>query len=182
MSYSTFLDVVSNHRKPGQEAHYFKTDNDTGKMIIDAHDELENEDAAMTDVGGAAYRESITSVDGFSRGPNGRIKFNKNTKKRRREIDEIDDEMVADGDGGIKSKKNERKANFAKLGHEFKAKVPRFKSFSLYYLICFNRKQGGMSRREAWILTRTCRCHKPPRKVLWESVLILALLENVDYT
>lgn len=119
---SRITNVVSNHRKPGQEAHYFKTDNDTGKMIIDAHDELENEDAAMTDVGGAAYRESITSVDGFSRGPNGRIKFNKNTKKRRREIDEIDDEMVADGDGGIKSKKNERKANFAKLGHEFKAK------------------------------------------------------------
>lgn len=123
MSYFTFIAAASNRRrKPGQEAHHFKTDAETGKMIIDNDDGVENEDVVMTDVGGVAYRESITSVDGFSRGPNGRIKFNKDTKKRRREMDGIDDEVMADGDGGaVKANKNERKA--VKLGHEFKAKV-----------------------------------------------------------
>jgi ribosomal RNA-processing protein 12 len=127
LSYSTFLDAGSNRRRqPGQEAHHFKTDSDTGKMIIDTKDELEDEDAAMTDLGGTAYRETVTSVDGFTRGPNGRIKFNKDTKKRRREMDEGDDEMMADGDGNtVKANKNERKAA-ARLGHEFKAKVGSF--------------------------------------------------------
>jgi len=94
-------------------------------MIIDNHDDLDNEEAVITDVDGTAYRESITSVDGFARGPNGRIKFNKDTKKRRREMDETDYEM-ADGEGGtVKSHKSERKRD-ARLGHEFKAKVSSF--------------------------------------------------------
>jgi ribosomal RNA-processing protein 12 len=111
-------------------------------MIIDTHDELQNEDTAMADVGGAAYRESITSVDGFSRGPNGRIKFNKDTKKRRREMDEIDDEVMADGDGSAaKSKKNERKD--AKLGHEFKAKVGLLIVFTYPLSNVIQQKAGG---------------------------------------
>lgn len=143
-SYSTFIDAAANRRrKPGQEAHHFKTDSDTGKMIIDNDDGLENEDVSMTDVGGVAYRENITSVDGFSRGPNGRIKFNKDTKKRRREMDEIDDEVMADGDGSaVKTLKNERKAD-VKLGHEFKAKVGVLDIFAYSPPDFIQQKAGG---------------------------------------
>jgi hypothetical protein len=125
--YFSFLDTSSNRRrKPGQDAHRFKTDNDTGKMVIDDADDSGIEDAAMADVGGTAYRESVTSVDGFTRGPNGRVKFNKDTKKRRREMQEIEDEAMVDGDDGTtKSNKSGRKANI-RLGHEFKAKVSLF--------------------------------------------------------
>jgi ribosomal RNA-processing protein 12 len=65
----------------------------------------------------------MTSVDGFARGPNGRIKFNKDTKKRRRgnEDDDGDIEM-ADAETPAKSKTNKRRSE-VKLGHEFKAKV-----------------------------------------------------------
>lgn len=95
--------------------------------MIDGSDS-EDEDAsanakrAGADVAGSAYRESITSVDGFTRGPNGRVKFNKDTKKRRRENDEAEEDVeMADGDAG-KGKKSKRKSD-VKLGHEFKAKV-----------------------------------------------------------
>lgn len=95
-------------------------------MIIDANSAFDHEDAsASTDVAGIAYRESMTSVDGFTRGPNGRIKFNKDTKKRRREADEAEDVEMADGEmAPISTKKNKRRAE-PKLGHEFKAKVSR---------------------------------------------------------
>ena len=88
-------------------------------MVID---DKANEDEAMEeDVAGAAYKESLTSVDGFTRGPNGRVKFNKDTKKRRRENEDEDVEM-ADGEATSAAKKAKRKAD-PKFGHEFKAKV-----------------------------------------------------------
>jgi len=111
------------YRKPGQDASRFKTDEDTGKMIIDDENASDNEDAgASADLAGAAYRESVTSVDGFTRGPNGRIKFHKDTKKRRREADDAEDVEMADGESGTTaSKKNKRQAE-QKIGHKFKAK------------------------------------------------------------
>ena len=68
------------------------------------------------------YKESLTSVNGFTRGPNGKIKFHKDTKKRRREEMSEDDVEMAETavyDGMSKSKKRNR----AKVGQEFKAKV-----------------------------------------------------------
>lgn len=89
-------------------------------MIIDGSD---NEDDGMReDVAGTAYRENITSVDGFTRGPGGRIKFNKDTKKRRHENMELEDIEMADADAASSGKKNKRRSE-VKLGHEFKAKV-----------------------------------------------------------
>ena len=106
-------------RRPGEDAARFKTDEGTGKMVID---DKANEDEAMEeDVAGAAYKESLTSVDGFTRGPNGRVKFNKDTKKRRRENEDEDVEM-ADGEATSAAKKAKRRAD-PKFGHEFKAKV-----------------------------------------------------------
>lgn len=127
------LDAKANRRrKPGQDAAHFKTDEHTGKMVIDEDSDsgsnnevAEDGDGEEEDIVGNAYKESMTSVDGFTRGPGGRIKFNKDTKKRRREDNDIDDVEMADGEdisaGRKKSKKKEK--NEPKLGYEFKAKV-----------------------------------------------------------
>ncbi|KAJ3561831.1 hypothetical protein NP233_g9958 [Leucocoprinus birnbaumii] len=122
---------LNRRRKPGQEAAHFKTDDNTGKMVIDDEsDDHENETAehgngGQEDVAGNAYRESMTSVDGFTRGQGGRVKFNKDTKKRRRADNDIDDDVeMADGENisaGRKKSKNKEKAE-PRLGHEFKAK------------------------------------------------------------
>ncbi|KAK7692600.1 hypothetical protein QCA50_004232 [Cerrena zonata] len=104
-------------RKPGEDAARFKIDEGTGKMVID---EKGDEDEQMEeDVAGTAYRESLTSVDGFTRGPNGRVKFNKDTKKRRRDNEDEDVEMV---DAEATSGKKAKRKTDAKFGHEFKAK------------------------------------------------------------
>lgn len=92
-------------------------------MIIDDEGADDDETVRQQDVAGTAYRETITSVDGFTRGLNGQVKFNKDTKKRRRENDEMEDVEMADGEAPVvKSKKNKRKTDI-KFGHEFKAKV-----------------------------------------------------------
>lgn len=73
---------------------------------------------------GSAYKESITSVDGFTRGPNGRIKFNKDTKKRRRENEDVDGDIeMADAETPAETKKNKRRSTELGLGREFKARV-----------------------------------------------------------
>ncbi|KAF8650444.1 hypothetical protein AX16_005247 [Volvariella volvacea WC 439] len=112
---TTFSKV--SRRQPGQDATYFKTDEDGGKMIIEEDEEIDN---AEEDVEGNAYKEALTSVDGFTRGPNGRIKFNKDTKKRRRELEEEEDVEMEDLTATLPSPKH-RKTQ-PKPGHEFRAK------------------------------------------------------------
>jgi len=108
----------SHRSKPRQDTAHFKTDGETGKMVFDESDSDSDVGAtAQTDVTGTAYRESLTSVDGFTRGPGGRIKFNKDTKKRRHE-NEVDDEDVDMAEAEPANKKRSE----VKLGHEFKAK------------------------------------------------------------
>lgn len=113
-------------RKPGQDASHFKTDEVTGKMVIDDEDsetEVNTPGAAAThDVAGSAYREGLTSVDGFTRGQNGKVKFNKDTKKRRRQNEDEDIEMEdGEAQGQGKPKKAKKKAE-SDFGKEFKAK------------------------------------------------------------
>lgn len=109
-------------------------------MVIDDNSDSDSDAAparsakpgAAEDVEGVAYRESITSVDGFTRGANGRVKFNKNTKKRRRE--NVGDEDVEMGDAStpaVLGAKKTRKNSEPRLGHEFKAKVRASTLFSL---------------------------------------------------
>lgn len=106
--------------KNRQDAARFKTDEGTGKMIIEESDSDAVVGEAELDVAGTAYREALTSVDGFTRGPSGRIKFNKDTKKRRREnaVEDEDVEMAETEPTRTTGKKKSE----AKLGHEFKAK------------------------------------------------------------
>ena len=92
-------------------------------MVIDDED-VEQDDQMAEDVAGTAYRESLISVDGFTRGPNGRVKFNKDTKKRRREDNDAEDVEMADVQ--TSAAKKEKKRHEPKLGHEFKAKVRPF--------------------------------------------------------
>jgi ribosomal RNA-processing protein 12 len=90
-------------------------------------------DADMDAGVGTAYMESMVSKDGFTRGPNGRIKFNKDTRKRRREEAEFEIGMEVD-EHSLNAvttakptlpanKKLKEKEKQKKLGHEFKAKV-----------------------------------------------------------
>ena len=83
---------------------------------------------------GSAYRESLMSIDGFTRDHKGRVKFNKDTKKRRREAEEdigIGEDGDVDMDMGDasasasmdKHKKLKRKESSVRIGQEFKAKV-----------------------------------------------------------
>jgi len=106
-------------RRPGQEAAYFKTDEETGKMVIDESDSEGKDENEEENLAGNAYQESLTSVDG--RGRNGRIKFNKDTKKRRRN-EELEEDVEMEDGTAPKSKKNKQKADAPKLGHTFKAK------------------------------------------------------------
>jgi len=110
-----------NHRrKPGQDASSFKLEETTGRMIIEEKDE-DIELAAGDELAGAAYKETLTSVDGFTRGPNGRIKFNKDTKKRRRANEVLEDVEMADATRPAATTNKKRKKDL-KLGREFKAK------------------------------------------------------------
>lgn len=114
-------------RKPGQDASKFKTDDDTGKMIID--EDSDSDTAAPSkstnkeDVVGTAYRDSFVSADGFTRAPSGRVKFNKDTKKRRRaEMEDGDADVdMLDPSSPLKAAKQTPKS--VKIGSEFKAKV-----------------------------------------------------------
>lgn len=98
-------------------------------MIIDQDADSDSDDAPVAgeDVEGTAYKEALTSADGFTRGPNGRIKFNKDTKKRRRENREDDDGDVEMADVNVGSKagggRAAKKRTDQKLGQEFKSKV-----------------------------------------------------------
>jgi ribosomal RNA-processing protein 12 len=96
-------------------------DDDTGKMIVDDEDEDEEVGNNIEDIAGVAYREQMTSVEGFTRGTNGRVKFNKNTKKRRAAEDMEDVEM--DDAPAATSPSKSKKREIVRLGQEFKAKV-----------------------------------------------------------
>lgn len=137
---------ANRRRKPGQDAERFKTDADTGKMVIneDSDSDIEvSSRKAAKDVAGSAYKESMTSVDGFTRGPNGRIKFNKDTKKRRRENEDVDGDVeMADGVAAGATKKNKKRTE-PKLGHEFKAKVRGFLRLMITRSYTPLQKAGG---------------------------------------
>jgi len=109
-------------RKPGQDAARFKADAETGKMIIDGDGKNNEAMEVEEDVVGTAYRDSIRSIDGFSRGPNGRVKFNKDTKKRRREELEGETEDVEMGDVTANAGRKSKKHSPEKLGKEFRSK------------------------------------------------------------
>lgn len=98
-------------------------------MIIDDDNNSDSDNGKknrmVEDVAGNAYRETITSVDGFTRRPNGQVKFHKDTKKRRRENDDqrgSDIEMI-DATQLDSHRKSSKRQEVVKLGQEFKAKV-----------------------------------------------------------
>jgi len=100
-------------------------------MIIDDGDEANGETMEVEeDVVGTAYRDSIRTVDGFSRGTNGRVKFNKDTKKRRREELEGETEDVEMGDVAADAGRKGKKRSPEKLGKEFRSKVRGFNHVS----------------------------------------------------
>lgn len=119
-------------------------------MLIESDDADADDAEAVENVEGDAYRESITSVDGFTRGPNGRIKFNKDTKKRKRM--NLEDEDVDMGDEASKKPSSKRTSGQG-IGTEFKAKVCSVLIVTLYLLTlipntyCLLQKAGGDVKR-----------------------------------
>jgi hypothetical protein len=89
-------------------------------MIFDDSDS-DVDSVGEPDVAGTAYQEALTSTDGFTRGSGGRIKFNKDTKKRRRE-NAVEDEDVEMAEVEP-ARQTVKKKSDLKLGHEFRAKV-----------------------------------------------------------
>lgn len=136
-------------------------------MIIDDSDDNENETSHIhkegskdEDITGKAYKESMTSADGFTRGQGGRLKFNKDTKKRRREDMDEDVEMADGENTGAGRKKKEEKKEIG-FGHEFKAKV----CIAAYFLKCsmifskfIFRELEATSRSKEWTHTLISRC------------------------
>lgn len=116
-------------------------------MVIDQSDD---EDAVphqvSNDVSGTAYRESITSVDGFTRGPNGRVKFNKDTKKRRRDNEDLD---MMDVDESDRNHNKQKRKTGPKLGHEFKAKVGFYLFIVEFVMISVYRELVEMLKKAA---------------------------------
>ncbi|ELU36689.1 pre-rRNA processing protein Rrp12, putative [Rhizoctonia solani AG-1 IA] len=118
--------MSARRRQPGHEAAKFKTDTSTGRMVVEESSDEDEQDAG-DDVAGAAYREMLTSTDGQTRDSSGKVRFAKDTKKRRAlEREDADDDVeMADGtDAGLarESPKKKSKRNVIKVGGEFKAK------------------------------------------------------------
>ncbi|KAJ8514385.1 hypothetical protein ONZ45_g8057 [Pleurotus djamor] len=114
-------DTNNRRRRPGEDASRFNT-NEAGKLVLESSDSEAEDEQQGEDVVGTAYYEGLTSVDGFTRGPRGQVKFNKDTKKRRRDNANRDEDVeMEDAAPQAKSPKLKKKSD-AKLGHEFKAK------------------------------------------------------------
>ncbi len=136
-------------------------------MIIDNDNDDSSGENMGEDVVGTAYREAFTSADGFTRGPNGRVKFNKDTKKRRRENNDEDVDM-ADGEAGTGGRGAKRRSE-VKFGQEFKAKVG-IEPFCLVHADLLFRKLVEMSKRQGSIHMPTSPCRKRPKRKVATSV------------
>ncbi|KAF9429858.1 hypothetical protein BGZ94_009186 [Podila epigama] len=107
----------------------FKTSSD-GKLVIDdsddsdaAEDEEEVDEEQMElDQAENNYLESLKSLDGFTRGQGGKIKFNKTNKRGVVGKDEDTEMMDAGGPGPIRSKGPKEQRPVKALGQDFKAK------------------------------------------------------------
>ncbi|CAE6439667.1 unnamed protein product [Rhizoctonia solani] len=118
--------ISARRRQPGHDAAKFKTDASTGRMVVEESSD-EEEQAGGDNIAGAAYREMLTSTDGQTRDSSGKVRFAKDTKKRRameREDADADVEMVDGTETGLakESPKKKNKRNVIKVGAEFKAK------------------------------------------------------------
>jgi ribosomal RNA-processing protein 12 len=149
-------------RRPGQDAARFRTDADTGKLVLGGSDDSDADaDAggapAGDDVAGGAYREKLTSADGFARGAGGRVKFHRDTKKRRRDAADAEDVEMDDaapapapaaGAGAAPAAKKARARTEQRFGHEFKAKVRAARARRAWCGLMRARAESGRRRQE----------------------------------
>ncbi|CAG8760832.1 3809_t:CDS:2, partial [Acaulospora colombiana] len=149
-------------KRPGQEASKFKTEEETGKIIIDEETDSDVPEKAKRAtkqnpedlLAGAAYKENLVSVDGFTRNPNGTIKFHKDTKKRRREEMEMadgdiemEDASAAAGVNGQLDKAKNRFDDFTVLGcHKWIHRCDYIYLDLFGQVVCVGRGLGGKER------------------------------------
>ncbi|KAF5325077.1 hypothetical protein D9619_009640 [Psilocybe cf. subviscida] len=85
----------------------------TGKMIIDDRGQKRAQPSRYP------FREDLTSVDGFTRGANGKTKLNEDSKKRRREENATMDTGMSDVEPMTTKAKEKDESEFR---HGFKSK------------------------------------------------------------
>src|SRR6202043_1242704 len=149
-------------------------------MIIDGESDGDDEKTPAEKVPeGNAYLESMVSVEGFTRGPHGRVKFNKDTKKRRREQENLDGDVEMENIESSAKSKQIKPRKGLKPGHEFKAKVssdfPSSVERSCSIPSRNNRKREVISREGVLILAHTYRSLKL-RKRLVVAVMVGSVL------
>lgn len=121
-------------------------------MIFDDGGETNDETMEIEeDVVGTAYRDSIRTVDGFSRGPNGRVKFNKDTKKRRREELEGETDDIEMGDVTTGMGRKSKKHSPEKVGKEFRSKVRAYNcAYSVVARLIDRSTESRRRHQERW--------------------------------
>ncbi|KAF5325080.1 hypothetical protein D9619_009645 [Psilocybe cf. subviscida] len=91
----------------------------TGKMIIDDRDSDDEAAKNAAQPSRHPFREDLTSVDGFTRGANGKTKLNEDSKKRRREENATMDTGMSDVEPMTTKAKEKDESEFR---HGFKSK------------------------------------------------------------
>ncbi len=141
--------TAGRQRKPGQEAAGFKTDKESGRMVIE---DGEDEEAQPVDhLAGSAYQSVMTSVDGAVRDARGNLKFNKNTKRGRALEEDNDVDMLADvPEATIPRKKPKTAKPIERLGGEFRSKVRPLRGAALSgtHMSTHLQKAGGDIKRK----------------------------------
>lgn len=165
---------ANKRRRPGQDAADFKTDKESGRMIID-EDGSDQEPSAGDVLAGSAYQTAITSVDGMSRDARGRLKLNKANKRGRAVEAENDVDMLEGIMDDDRDRKKKARRVPEKLGTEFRSKVGLVN-------LCLVRTVANRtchSEREEtsnppvrmYLRILTCRSGKPPsRKAQTRSI------------
>ncbi|KAF5325363.1 hypothetical protein D9619_009634 [Psilocybe cf. subviscida] len=92
----------------------------TGKMIIDDRDPDDEAAKNAAQPSRHPFREDLTSVDGFTRGANGKTKLNEDSKRRRREENATMDTGMSDVEPMTTKAKEKDESEFR---HGFKSKV-----------------------------------------------------------
>jgi len=166
---------ASKRRRPGQDAADFKTDKESGRMIID-EDGSDQEPSAGDVLAGSAYQTAITSVDGMSRDARGRLKLNKSNKRGRALEAENDVDMLEGIMDDDKDRKKKAKRVPEKLGSEFRSKVGRLFIRCVTELALTLTNDCSERAETLNLLVKTCRhtatfhwAKLPSRRVLTRS-------------
>ncbi|TIB75691.1 NUC173-domain-containing protein [Wallemia mellicola] len=118
---STYDPSKVKRKLPGQDAQKYKTDDVTGKLIIEDEDVAIDQNQDEGDkLAGEAYLENLEGEDGITMGKDGRVRFNKK-RDRGQDVEMQEAGAGSDDDNSSKKKKKNRQGTVG-VGKEFKSK------------------------------------------------------------